>query len=47
MSLSNIAYLIATDPAFEAEMHKNPEKAFADKGISLSPVEMKILQYMA
>ena len=46
MSLSTIAYQIATDPSFEDQVRENPEQALADRGITLSDLEMKILHDM-
>lgn len=46
MSLSSVAYQIATDPIFKAQMQENSEKALSDRGISLSALEMEILQDM-
>ena len=46
MSLSTIAYQIATDPAFEAQIRENPEQALSDRGIILSDLEMKIIHDM-
>lgn len=46
MSLSTIAYQIATDPAFEAHIMEDPQQALSDRGIVLSDLEMRIISEM-
>jgi hypothetical protein len=46
MSLSTIAYQIATDPDFEAQILENPQQALSERGIAFSDLELRVIQEM-